>query len=106
MPPTRAGARPEPFAILSRVNQIDKRAWLLMVLSAGLQILIFPLPDLYFLCWLAVTPLLLAILRARRPNTLQLQEGIKLLPARPWQAFLIAYACGIIWYSCTCYWIY
>jgi apolipoprotein N-acyltransferase len=88
------------------VRQIHNRAWLLMLLSAGLQILIFPLPNLYVLCWVALTPLLIALLRARRPETLQLQEAIKLLPARPFQAFLLAYSCGVLWYGGTCYWIY
>jgi apolipoprotein N-acyltransferase len=88
------------------VPQIHKSAWLLVLLSAALQILIFPLPNLYMLCWLAVTPLLIALLRARPPKTLQLRTGIKLLPASPLQAFLLAYACGILWYAGTCYWIY
>jgi apolipoprotein N-acyltransferase len=57
------------------------------------------------LCWFAVAPLLMAILRARAPQTLQLQEGIKLLPASPWQGFVLGYACGIVWYAGTCYWI-
>ncbi len=83
-----------------------KSAWLLVLLSAGLQIAIFPLPNLYFLGWAAVAPLLIALLRAREPHTLQLQAGVKLLPARPAQAFLLAYACGILWYAGTCYWIY
>ena len=84
---------------------IHKSAWLLVLLSAGLQILIFPLADFYFLCWVAVAPLLLAVLHARPPDRLQLQEGIKLLPAKPLQAFVLAYACGILWYAGTCYWI-
>jgi apolipoprotein N-acyltransferase len=88
------------------VSQIHKTAWLLVLLSAALQILIFPLPNLYMLSWVAVTPLLIAILRARRPQTLQLRAGIKLLPASPLQAFFLAYACGILWYAGTCYWIY
>jgi len=88
------------------VLQIHKRAWLLVLLSAALQILIFPLPNLYMLCWVAVTPLLIAILRAQQPHTLQLRTGIKLLPASPLQAFLLAYICGILWYAGTCYWIY
>jgi apolipoprotein N-acyltransferase len=88
------------------VLKIHKRAWLLMLLSAGLQILIFPLPNLYLLGWAAVAPLLIALLRARRPDTLQLQEGVKLMPASAWQAFLLAYVCGILWYGGTCYWIY
>jgi len=88
------------------VRQIHHRAWLLIAVSAGLQILIFPLPNVYVLCWIALTPLLVALLRARQPDTLQLREGIKLIPATPLQAFLLAYFCGIIWYAGTCYWIY
>jgi len=86
--------------------RIHNSAWLLVLVSAVLQILIFPLPDLYFLDWAAVAPLLIALLRAREPDTLQLLAGVKLLPARPGQAFLLAYACGILWYAGTCYWIY
>jgi len=88
------------------VRQIHPSAWLLVLLSAGLQILIFPLPDLYVLSWVALTPLLVALLRARTPETLQLSEGRKWLPARPLQAFLLAYVCGILWWVGTCYWIY
>jgi apolipoprotein N-acyltransferase len=88
------------------VRQIHKRAWLLVLLSAGLQILVFPLPNLYILGWVAIAPLLVALLRARPPETLQIRAGIKLLPAKPLQAFLMAYACGILWYAGTCYWIY
>jgi apolipoprotein N-acyltransferase len=88
------------------VGRIHKNAWLLVLLSAALQILVFPLPNLYILGWVAITPLLVALLRARPPETLQIRAGIKLLPAKPVQAFLIAYACGILWYAGTCYWIY
>jgi apolipoprotein N-acyltransferase len=88
------------------VLRIHHRAWLLMLLSAGLQILIFPLPNLYILCWVAVTPLLIAILRSRQPDTLQLRAGVKLLPAKPLQGFLLGYCCGILWYGGTCYWIF
>jgi len=88
------------------VGKIHQNAWILVFISAVLQILIFPLPNLYFLGWIAVAPLLIALLRARRPNTLQFTEGVKLLPATPLQAFLLAYVCGILWYAGTCYWIY
>jgi apolipoprotein N-acyltransferase len=88
------------------VRKIHKSAWFLVLLSAVLQILIFPLPNFYLLGWVALTPLLLALLRAREPDTLQLREGIKLLPARPLQAFLLAYVCGFFWYAGTCYWIF
>ena len=40
------------------VLRMHKSAWLLVLLSAGLQILVFPLPNLYFLCWAAIAPLL------------------------------------------------
>ncbi|MBV9573587.1 MAG: apolipoprotein N-acyltransferase, partial [Acidobacteriales bacterium] len=88
-----------------RVRRIQPKAWALIFLSAGLQILIFPLPNLYMLCWVALCPLLIALLRARRPETLQLSENPKLLPAKPLQAFLMAYVCGVVWYGGTCYWI-
>ena len=58
-----------------------------MLLSAGLQIVIFPLPNLYFLGWIALAPLLVALLRAREPETLQLSEGAKLVPASPGRHF-------------------
>jgi apolipoprotein N-acyltransferase len=94
------------FCYSSLVLQIRKSAWLLILLSTALQILIFPLPNLYMLCWIAVTPLLIALLRTRQPQTLQLRAGIKLLPASPLQGFLMGYVCGILWYAGTCYWIY
>jgi apolipoprotein N-acyltransferase len=80
---------------------------LLALLSGVLQILIFPLPGLYVLSWVSAAPLLLAILQARRPETLQLSgSGVRLLPASPAQAFLLAYVSGIVWYAGTCYWVY
>jgi apolipoprotein N-acyltransferase len=94
------------FVILSPVLKIHKSAWLLVLLSAGLQIVIFPLPGVYLLSWVAVAPLIVALLRARRPETLQLNESPKLLPATPAQGFLLGYKCGILWYAGTCYWIY
>ena len=88
------------------MRQIHKSTWLLVLLSAILQFLIFPLPNIYVLCWIAVAPLLIALLRARPPETLQLRESAKLLPAKPRQAFVLGYVCGILWYASTCYWIY
>jgi apolipoprotein N-acyltransferase len=76
------------------------------MLSAGLQIVIFPLPNLYWLSWIAVAPLLVAILRARAPETLQLDGQARLLPATPWQGFVLGYVCGIFWAAGTCYWIF
>jgi apolipoprotein N-acyltransferase len=80
------------------------------MLSAGLQIVIFPLLSFYWLSWIAVAPLLIALLRARAPETVQLQLRIndqaRLLPATPWQGFVLGYVCGILWFAGTCYWIF
>jgi apolipoprotein N-acyltransferase len=88
------------------VRRIYPSAWCLVFLSAGLQIVIFPLPNLYWFSWIAVAPLLVAILRARVPETLQLNGQGRLLPATPWQGFLLGYKCGILWFAGTCYWIF
>ena len=71
------------------------------MLSAGLQIVIFPLPNLYWFSWIAAAPLIVAILRARVPETLQLQldDQSRLLPATPWQGFVVGYVCGILWFA-------
>jgi apolipoprotein N-acyltransferase len=88
------------------VLKIHRSAWGLVLVSAALQIVIFPLPGMYWLAWIAVAPLLVAILRARSPQTLQLDGRARLLPASPWQGFLLGYACGILWFAGTCYWIF
>ena len=90
--------------------KIHRSAWALTLVSAALQVVIFPLPGLYGLAWVAVAPLLVAILRARVPKTLQLQlDGrghARLLPATPWQGFVLGYVCGMLWFAGTCYWIF
>lgn len=79
------------------------------ILSGILQVLIFPSPALYFLCWIAVAPLIIAILRARDPDAVQLlAEGGSsfLAPASLRQGFILGYVCGVIWYLGSCYWVY
>jgi len=76
------------------------------MLSAALQVLSFPLPGLYFLSWVSLAPLLVAIVHARLPDTLQLDESQKLLTPPPPPGFLLGYACGVLWYLGTCYWVY
>ena len=88
------------------MRTIESRALLLAITSAVLQVLIFPLPNLYVLCWIAVAPLLVALMRARRPDTLQLEGAVKLLPATPLQGFALGYACGVLWFGGNCYWVY
>ena len=88
------------------MRQIHSSAWLLVVLSAILQVLIFPLPNLYVLSWFALTPLILALLRARPAGELEIAGSLRLRPASPGQGFFLGYVCGILWYAGTCYWIY
>jgi apolipoprotein N-acyltransferase len=89
------------------VRRIHRNAWLLAILSGVLQILIFPLPNLYLLCWIALAPLIVTVLRARQADTLQLNDspGVRLVPANFGQGFLLGYLSGVIWYAGTCYWI-
>ena len=88
------------------MRRISPNAWRLLIISAALQIVIFPLLNLYVFSWIAVAPLLVAILQARSPETLQLDRQERLLPATPWQGFLLGYVCGILWFAGTCYWIF
>jgi apolipoprotein N-acyltransferase len=88
------------------VRQIHPSAWFLVALSSLLQILIFPLPGLYVLSWLAFAPLTVALLRARPAGVLEIAGSVNLQAAKPGQAFLLAYVSGIVWYAGTCYWIY
>ncbi|MGA9554619.1 MAG: apolipoprotein N-acyltransferase [Candidatus Sulfotelmatobacter sp.] len=88
------------------VRQIHYSAWLLIILSSLLQVLIFPLPGLYVLSWVAFAPLIVALLRARPAGELEIAGSFNLQAARPGQAFLLGYASGILWYASTCYWIY
>lgn len=88
------------------MRQIHSSAWLLVLLSAVLQVLIFPLPGLYILSWIALAPLIVALLRTRRAGELEISGTLRLQPASPGQGFLLGYVCGILWYAGTCYWIY
>jgi apolipoprotein N-acyltransferase len=89
------------------VRNIPSRAWILALISSVLQILVFPNVNLYFLCWIAMAPLLYALLRGRGgEGELFDSEGRSLRPFTLWQGFLIAWMSGIVWYLGTCYWIY
>ncbi len=88
------------------MRQIHYSAWGLVLLSAILQVLIFPLPGWYVLSWVAFAPLIVALLRARPAGVLEMDGTPDLRAATPGQAFLLSYACGVLWYAGTCYWIY
>jgi apolipoprotein N-acyltransferase len=88
------------------VRQIHSSAWLLILLSAVLQVLIFPLPGVYVLSWVALAPFVIALLRAQPAGELEVPGVLRLRPASPTQGFLLGYVCGILWYAGTCYWVY
>lgn len=78
---------------------IPRSAWLLAALSGVLQTLIFPSPSLYFLSWVALAPLLLALVSNREQGS---QRG-----ELSWrQGFLLGYLSGVVWYAGGCYWVY
>ncbi len=88
------------------MRQIHFSAWLLVLLSAVLQVVIFPLPGIYVLSWFALAPLMVALLQARPAGELEIPGSVRLRPASPWQGFLLGYACGILFFAGTCYWIF
>ena len=91
------------------VRKIHKSAWLLAISSGVLQVLVFPKPGLYFLCWVALAPLMYAILRAREADAAQLLADDTfsyLVPATKAQGFLLGWLSGFICYLGTCYWVY
>jgi len=89
------------------VHKIPAKTWALALLSSGLQIVIFPKAGLFYLCWVAMLPLLYALLRGRGgEGELVDSEGRSLRPFTLNQGFLIAWVSGVVWYVGTCYWIY
>ena len=81
--------------------------WAMAAISGGLQVLIFPSPALPALCWIAIAPLLLAILK-RRSSGIELinPRGLLLSVTTVGQGFLLGYLSGIIWYAGSCFWVY
>jgi len=74
---------------------------LLTLLSGILQVLVFPSPALYFLCWVALAPLVVAILGpsddgwGREFSAVSLGQGL-----------LLAWVNGVVFYAGTCFWIF
>jgi apolipoprotein N-acyltransferase len=90
------------------VRRIRRNAWIFACTSGLLQVLIFPKPALYLLSWVALAPLMYAILKCREQDvtTVLSEGGLFLAPAGAWQGFLLGYASGIVWYLGSCYWVY
>ena len=83
------------------MRTISLRAWLLVAVSALLQVLLFPVAGpaltwLAFLSWIALVPFLFALL-----STAKDQSSLGLLPSA-----LLGYCCGVLFYAGNCYWIY
>ncbi len=83
------------------MRSISLRAWLLVCLSAGLQVVVFPTGGPMpvwraALCWIALVPLLAALsLPGRNGSLLSLRSSV-----------LLGYLCGFLWYFGNCFWIY
>ena len=90
------------------MRRIRRNAWVLACVSGALQVLIFPRPALYILSWVALAPLIYAILKCREQDaTLVLADGGEFFaPATAWQGFLLGYVSGVIWYLGSNYWIF
>ena len=91
------------------MRRIHPSAWLLVLSSGILQVLVFPRPGLNFLCWVALAPFIYGILRAREVDAtllIETQAPSFLMPATPKQGFVLGWVCGIVWYLGTCYWVF
>ena len=80
---------------------IPARLWLSAILSGVLQILPFPIAGPVpvwrtTLCWIALTPLLKALIG----------DDASGKPIGILQGAMLGYASGIVWYLGDCYWIY
>ncbi|MEO5936440.1 MAG: apolipoprotein N-acyltransferase [Terriglobales bacterium] len=72
-------------------------------LAGVLQVLIFPTPAWSPLAWIALAPLLVALLQ--RPDEEVLRPGaVEGLTLK--QGFVLGYLGGFIWYLGSCYWVF
>ena len=83
------------------MRRIPLRLYLLSLLSAGLQVLPFPIAGPVpawrrLFCWICLVPLLAALAGKQRDGK----------PLRVWHAAWLGYICGAFWYLGNCYWIY
>jgi apolipoprotein N-acyltransferase len=83
------------------MRRIPLRLWALAVLSGALQVLPFPIAGPTPLwrtafCWIALLPLLAAILGSDKQGK----------PLTFGQGAVLGYLCGFVWYLGNCYWVY
>ena len=98
-----AGSSGDDAAMLDCIAMrlIPVRLWVLAILSGLLQVLPFPIAGPAPLwrtafCWVALTPLLLALTG----------KGANGRPLRAIQGAVLGYASGFVWYLGNCYWVY
>src|SRR5438034_1638066 len=91
------------FATLRDVRWPRKSAWGLAVLSGILQVSVFPTPALSWLCWVALAPLIVAVLGPQSDVQVLDASGRDLRPQTLGHGFLLGYCAGILWYAGTCY---
>ena len=94
---------------LRQLTRLHQSAWLLVLSSAILQVLVFPKPGLYYLSWVCLAPLIYAVLRAREADAAELladETSSYLAPASIGQAFLLGWVCGTVVYLGSCYWVF
>ncbi|MGH9581185.1 MAG: apolipoprotein N-acyltransferase, partial [Terriglobales bacterium] len=85
------------------MRRISIRAWALAAASGVLQTLIFPQPSLTFLSWVALAPLLVALVPE---GALGAGQQANTRAPTPLQGFLLGYGSGVVWYAGTCYWVF
>lgn len=73
--------------------------WCFAALSGVLQVVIFPLPNWTFLCWIALAPLIWALLQV---GAAQQSRGWKAVR----KGFSLGWVSGIIFYAGSCYWVF
>ncbi len=87
------------------MKQIPPSIWFLSAVSAVLQVIIFPSLFWYVLSWVALAPLMIALLGGRFRSTAGLGSDASIV-ITPLKGFLIGYLAGIIWYCGSCAWIF
>ena len=85
------------------MRRIPLSGWLLAAVSGVLQVLLFPSPSLYFLSWIAVAPLMVAILG---PWPAPAGDAAKAYAPSPLRGFALGFVCGLVFCAGNCYWIY
>src|SRR3954467_12518854 len=91
-------SRPE-LSLTYEKSQFTWLPWLLAIISGGLQVVIFPVPNWNFLCWISLAPLLVALMHAARGSAGKPVSAMH-------RGFVLGWLSGIIFYAGSCYWVY